>query len=128
VIETTYDDGVAVVTMRHGKVNALDTVLCQALCGALDRAVADGVQAVVLTGAGTVFSAGVDLHRVIAGRDAYLASFLPELRKVFTRLATFELSRPSTGTPSPAATSSPPPRTGSSWPRAQAWSASPSSW
>ena len=35
----------------------------------------------------TVFSAGVDLHRVIAGRDAYLASFLPELRKVFTRLA-----------------------------------------
>jgi enoyl-CoA hydratase len=91
VIETTYDDGVAVVTMRHGKVNALDTVLCQALCGALDRAVADGVQAVVLTGTGTVFSAGVDLHRVIAGRDAYLASFLPELRKVFTRLATFEL-------------------------------------
>ena len=61
------------------------------MLGALDNAAAGGAQAVVLTGTGTVFSAGVDLHRVIAGRDEYLASFLPELRKVFTRLATFEL-------------------------------------
>lgn len=90
MIETTYADGVAVLTMRHGKVNALDTALCQALRGALDQA-ADRAQAVVLTGTGTVFSAGVDLHQVIAGRDAYLASFLPELRRVFTSLATFEL-------------------------------------
>ena len=91
MIDTTYQDGVAVLAMRHGKVNALDTALCQALCGALDDAAVGGAQAVVLTGTGTVFSAGVDLHRVIAGRDEYLASFLPELRKVFTRLATFEL-------------------------------------
>ena len=89
MIETTYEDGVAMLTIRHGKVTALDTVLCQALCGEVDHAVADGAQAVVLTGTGTVFSAGVGLHRVIAGPDAYLASFLPELRKVFTRLATF---------------------------------------
>jgi enoyl-CoA hydratase len=91
MIETTHHDGVAVLTMRHGKVNALDTALCQALCGALDQAADDSAQAVVLTGTGTVFSAGVDLHRVIAGRDEYLASFLPELRRAFTRLATFEL-------------------------------------
>jgi enoyl-CoA hydratase len=91
MIETTYQDGVAVVAMRHGKVNALDIALCQALCGALENAAADGAQAVVLTGTGTVFSAGVDLHRVTAGREEYLASFLPELRRVFTCLATFEL-------------------------------------
>ena len=91
VIETTYQDGVAVLAMRHGKVNALDIVLCQALCDALDHAAGDGARAVVLTGTGTVFSAGVDLHQVIAGRDAYLARFLPELRRVFTRLASFEL-------------------------------------
>jgi enoyl-CoA hydratase len=91
VIETTYQGGVAMLTIRHGKVNALDTALCQALCGALDQAAADRAQAVVLTGTGTVFSAGVDLHRVIAGRETYLTSFLPELRRVFTRLATFEL-------------------------------------
>jgi enoyl-CoA hydratase/carnithine racemase len=91
MIESITKDGVAVLTMRHGKANALDTELCQALCGALDDAAAASVAAVVLTGAGSVFSAGVDLKRVTAGRQGYLAAFLPELRRVFTRLATFEL-------------------------------------
>jgi len=91
VIESTTQDGVAVLAMRHGKANALDIELCQALCGALDDAVAGGAAAVVLTGAGTVFSAGVDLKRVTAGREGYVAAFLPELRRVFTRLAALEL-------------------------------------
>ena len=91
MIESTTKDGVAVLTMRHGKANALDTELCQALCGALDDAVAGGAAAVVLTGAGPVFSAGVDLKRVTAGREGYVAAFLPELRRVFTRLAALEL-------------------------------------
>ena len=42
MIESTTNDGVAVLAMRHGKANALDTELCQALCGALDDAAADG--------------------------------------------------------------------------------------
>ena len=58
MIDTTYQDGVAVLAMRHGKVNALDTALCQALSGALDNAAAGGAQAVVLTGTGTVFPPG----------------------------------------------------------------------
>jgi enoyl-CoA hydratase len=91
VIESTTKDGVAVLAMRHGKVNALDTELCRALCGALDDAAAEGAAAVVLTGAGTVFSAGVDLKRVTAEREGYVAAFLPELRRAFTRLAAFEL-------------------------------------
>jgi len=91
VIESITKDGVAVLAMRHGKANALDTELCRALCGALDEAAAEGAAAVVLTGAGPVFSAGVDLKRVTAGREGYVAAFLPELRRAFTRLATFEL-------------------------------------
>lgn len=55
MIESTTKDGVAVLAMRHGKANALDIELCQALCGALDDAVAGGAAAVVLTGAGAVF-------------------------------------------------------------------------
>jgi len=44
VIETAYRDGVAVLAMRHGKVNALDTALCRALCGTLvPRATTDFV-------------------------------------------------------------------------------------
>lgn len=91
MIESTTKDGVAVLTMRHGKANALDTELCQALCGALDAAAAEGAAAVVLTGAGTVFSAGVDLKRVTAEREGYVTAFLPELRRAFTRLAACEL-------------------------------------
>ena len=51
MIEFTTKGGVAVLAMRHGKANALDTELCQALCGALDEAAAGGAAAVVLTGA-----------------------------------------------------------------------------
>jgi enoyl-CoA hydratase len=91
VIESTTKDGVAVLTMRHGKANALDTELCQALCGALDDAATEGAAAVLLTGTGTVFSAGVDLKRVTAEGEAYLEVFLPELRRAFTRLAAFDM-------------------------------------
>ncbi len=46
MIESTTKDGVAVLAMRHGKANALDVELCQALCGALDDAAAGGGTAV----------------------------------------------------------------------------------
>ena len=91
MIESITKDGVAVLAMQHGQANALDTELCQALCGALDDAAAGCATAVVLTGAGPMFSAGVDLKRVTAGREGYVAAFLPELRRAFTRLAAFEL-------------------------------------
>ena len=90
MIESTMKDSVAVLAMRHGKANALDTELCQALCGALDDAAADGAAAVVLTGAWTMFRPGGSQagDRRAGG---YVAAFLPELRRAFTRLATFEL-------------------------------------
>lgn len=56
-------DGVAVVTMeRAEKKNALSVALREAIADALDTLAADdSVRTVVLTGAGTVFSAGFDL-------------------------------------------------------------------
>jgi enoyl-CoA hydratase len=91
MIDVSHDAGVTVLTLNHGKVNALDVELCRALGQALDTAGAAGAEAVVLTGTGTIFSAGVDLHRVIAAGETYLAEFLPELRRVLMRLAQFEL-------------------------------------
>jgi enoyl-CoA hydratase len=76
VIESTTKDGVAVLTMRRGQANALDTELCQALCDALDAAAAGGAAAAVLTGTGTVFSAGVDPKRVTAEREGYVTALL----------------------------------------------------
>lgn len=81
---------VAVVTMRHGRANALDVELCRSLVDALDHVERDGSAAVVLTGSGSMFSAGVDLRRVLAGGASYVRDLLPVLRAAFERLAFFE--------------------------------------
>lgn len=86
-------DGVAVVRLAHGKVNALDLELCRAIRETMDDL--DGreeVRAVVLTGTGRVFSAGVDLKRVVDGGAGYVAEFLPVLGAAFR--AVFDVGKP----------------------------------
>ncbi|WP_239985970.1 enoyl-CoA hydratase/isomerase family protein [Paracoccus sp. SY] len=62
-------DGLAIVTLdRPGKANSLTAGMLADLVAAFDRiAAADDVRAVVLTGAGKVFSAGADLDEAKAG-------------------------------------------------------------
>ena len=53
-------------------VNALDPALCRALIAALDAAVAGDVEAVVLSGAPGIFSAGLDVPHLLAlGEDRH---------------------------------------------------------
>jgi enoyl-CoA hydratase len=81
-----------VLRLDHGPVSAMDVELCRALAVEL-RAVADGpAGAVVLTGTGGSFSAGVDLKRLLAGGAEYIDVFLPALADLF--LAVFELAKP----------------------------------
>jgi enoyl-CoA hydratase len=68
---------VAIMRLAHGKVNALDLELLLAITEAI-RAV-DQDRAVVITGSGSVFSAGVDLRRIVAGGPSYVREFLPAL-------------------------------------------------
>lgn len=70
-------DGVRVIRMAHGKVSAMDVALCEALSGAIAGARADEVRAVVITGTGSSFSAGVDLFQVVTGGPDYVDRFLP---------------------------------------------------
>lgn len=81
-------DGVAVLRMEHGKVSAIDFDLLGELSAALDRASGGRATAVVLTGTGSTFSAGVDLFKVLNGGREYLdrllPAFTPALRKLFT--------------------------------------------
>ncbi|TDV55116.1 enoyl-CoA hydratase/isomerase family protein [Actinophytocola oryzae] len=89
MIDTTMHGDVAVVTIEHGPVNALDVELLTALPDALSQV---GDAPVVLTGAGRCFSAGVDLKRVVDGGAPYVAEFLPALSAAV--LAVFDHPRP----------------------------------
>jgi enoyl-CoA hydratase len=65
--------------MAHGKANAMDVELSRDLRAALGQATTSRARAIVITGSGSIFSAGVDLLRVLgSGRD-YLEEFLAEL-------------------------------------------------
>jgi len=72
---------VTIVRLRHGKVNALDLELLLAITAAM-RAV-DQARAVVITGSGPAFSAGVDLQRIVDGGPPYVREFLPALSESF---------------------------------------------
>ncbi|MEV0633537.1 enoyl-CoA hydratase/isomerase family protein [Streptomyces sp. NPDC050619] len=79
MIDTADHDGIIVLTLRHGPVNALDLELLTALPEALADA-ADS-RGVVLTGSGRTFSAGVDLKRIVEGGPRYVEAFLPALHR-----------------------------------------------
>jgi enoyl-CoA hydratase len=70
---------ITVVRLSHGKVNALDVELLQAIADTMGRM--DRGQAVVLTGAGRAFSAGVDLKRIVDGGMDYVKVFRPTLAR-----------------------------------------------
>jgi enoyl-CoA hydratase len=72
---------VTIMRMQHGKVNVLDLELLLAITEAM-RAV-DRARAVVITGSGSAFSAGVDLQRIVDGGPSYVREFLPALSESF---------------------------------------------
>lgn len=90
MLETEDRSGVTVLRLKHGKVNALDTELLRAITAAFRNL--DPTAAVVLTGHGSAFSAGVDLKRIVDGGPAYVREFLPALTETF--LAVFDHQGP----------------------------------
>ena len=76
-------DGISVLRMEHGKANAQDLELCNALTDRMAEIEALPSRAVVITGHGRFFSGGVDLKRVVAGGVDYLREFMPALVRCF---------------------------------------------
>ncbi len=90
LIETKIDKAIAVVSMRNGKVNAMDLRFLQQLNNTLQSlANDDTVRFVIVAGNDRVFSAGVDLKRVVNEGLDYLDEFLPELNKMFLKVFQF---------------------------------------
>jgi enoyl-CoA hydratase len=81
MLDVEQRSGVTVVRLRHGKVSALDLELVRALTAVMRDL--DGNGAVVITGAGSAFSAGVDLNQIVAGGKPYIREFLPALADAF---------------------------------------------
>src|SRR5215208_1364421 len=83
MIDIAHRGRVAVMTLAHGKANALDSELCTDIVGRFEELKPSTAQAVVLTGTAKIFSAGVDLKRAVEGGAAYLRDFLPVLSRAF---------------------------------------------
>lgn len=84
------DDGLAVLRLEHGKVNALDVELLEAIIAAFADLPEES--AVILTGTGSSFSAGVDLHRILRSSIAEIEYFLDVLSRAL--LTVFTHPRP----------------------------------
>jgi len=87
MIDTKISGGIAVVTLKHGKVNALDIELCETLAARFkELASSSEAKAVVLTGQGKAFSAGVNLLRLSDGGADYVRQFMPSLHEAFAAM------------------------------------------
>ena len=93
MIECQIENGIAVVKMIHGKVNAMNLEFLQEFHRQLNLIDEDSsIDHVVIAGNERVFSAGVDLKRLIAEGASYLDEFLLQLTGLFMRV--FEFPKP----------------------------------
>lgn len=83
MIDIRTDADIAVLTLKHGKANALDTEFCDAMAAKFNDLRNSNIKAVVLTGQGKIFSAGVDLKRLSEGGADYIRRFLPALHRLY---------------------------------------------
>jgi enoyl-CoA hydratase len=88
MFERSEHEGILTLRLAHGKASALDVELLEALLRELDGAAGD-IRALVLTGTGSIFSAGVDLFRLTREGADYVRRFLPLLSRFVRSLFTF---------------------------------------
>ncbi|HZP48327.1 MAG TPA: enoyl-CoA hydratase/isomerase family protein [Vicinamibacterales bacterium] len=79
MIEVARRNAIRIATLAHGKANAFDTELSRAISRTMAEFETSPDAALVITGTGSIFSAGVDLVRVVEQGDAYVRQFLPAL-------------------------------------------------
>lgn len=86
MIEIQANGPVQVLTMSSGRVNAQDVELLEELALAVGDLARSGAGALIVTGAGRAFSAGVDLNRVVEGGAGYTDRLVPALSEAFVAM------------------------------------------
>jgi enoyl-CoA hydratase/carnithine racemase len=77
MIERSLSDGILTLRLAHGKASAQDLELCNTLQHEFESAAESrDVRAVILTGTGSIFSAGVDLPRLVNAGGNYVQEFV----------------------------------------------------
>lgn len=83
MIEIEAAGAVRVLTLSSGRVNAMDVGLLKELTDTIGELQRSGAGALVVTGAGRAFSAGVELNRVAEGGAEYTDRLVPALSEAF---------------------------------------------
>jgi enoyl-CoA hydratase len=89
MIERTEHDGITTLRLAHGKASALDIELVEGFARVIAEVTASDTRAVILTGTGSIFSAGVDLFRLVDGGREYADRFVPALSRMLLELFAF---------------------------------------
>jgi enoyl-CoA hydratase len=89
MIERTDHDGITTLRLAHGKASALDIELVEGFARVIAEVAASDTRAVILTGTGSIFSAGVDLFRLTEGGREYADRFVPALSRMLLELFAF---------------------------------------
>lgn len=89
MIELEHRGPVTILHMVRGRGNALEISFLQAMLDALEILERSECRAVVLTGKGRIFGAGVDLPALVAGGPEYVREFIPLMTRGFERLVKF---------------------------------------
>jgi enoyl-CoA hydratase len=92
MIKLSREADIAILRMADGKANTMSIEFCREVTARLKEIEASSALAAMITGERAIFSAGVDLRRLLDGGVAYIREFLPALSAM---LATaFALPKP----------------------------------
>jgi enoyl-CoA hydratase len=89
MIEFEKRGDVTILRMARGKANAMNLDFLAALSKGMTEVEQGPAKAVVVTGQGSSFCAGVDLPTMVQGGPDYVRRFLPVLARTFEQFAVF---------------------------------------
>jgi enoyl-CoA hydratase len=89
MLEWELRDGIAVITIDRPPVNAIDLEMLKAFPRVLNEVSEAGPRAAILTGSGSVFSAGADLLLVLEAPAEHVAEAVHSMGRAFRSIFTF---------------------------------------